>query len=482
LRFRELPGFHPLFIDLAEGVSSAVTLFPRPPDAGTLLAEAARVPEGRFARRTLCDVMEEQAARFESGTLARSNITRLRTPGTAVIVATLRPRILGGPLRDWLKAMTAVRLAAWLSEHGTPAIPVAWIDPTLDPADLCVGLLAPERPLRMELDAALCSSYRLPDSIRPWLHAVAAASGPDLSEDWRRLEQAYAPGKSLVDAWGITVSKMLEKSGIVVFDPDHPGFRESELGIDGSRYCGLVKQQGDRLLAAGYMNKEEVSELSVRDVPPSGHRVQMTAPFVAQCLLLPIAAVVVEEAEILDAAVQLTACSELHGHAPMVWQRLSATVVDARGKKLLDRYNLSIRDLCGGPQRLTEALDDPSPEHETVVPRLEALNAAVKVGLAELADLVPAEDRLRRAIDDSRRRMTYQIGKLTAAYSAARERRRQIISNQAQYLCSHLAPWGDLQERGVAGFQFAEWFSRSAPQSFNQDLADGKFEHQVVFL
>ena len=169
MRFRDLPGFPLLFVDFVEGAGPAREFFPHRPDAGTLYARAALAQDPILSRQDLCDALAEQAALFGSGEPALSNIIRLRAAGSLVVAATLRPGLLGGPLSSWLKAMTAARLAAWLTEHGLPAIPIAWIDARFEPADLSVGLLSPQGPKRVDLDGFPDAATGLPDSIRDLL-------------------------------------------------------------------------------------------------------------------------------------------------------------------------------------------------------------------------------------------------------------------------------------------------------------------------
>ena len=62
------------------------------------------------------------------------------------------------------------------------------------------------------------------------------------------------------------------------------------------------------------------------------------------------------------------------------------------------------------------------------------------------------------------------------------ERRRQIIGKHAEYLCNRIAPWGTLQERELAGFQFVLADPAALPQRLYEGIDPWKFEHQFIFM
>ncbi len=487
MKFRELPGFPLLFVDFVEGAGPVREFLPHRPDAGTLCARAALAQDPILSRQDLCDALTEQAELFGSGGPALSNIARLRAAGSVVVAATLRPGLLGGPLSSWLKAMTAARLAAWLTERGLPAIPIGWIDSRLEPADLSIGLLSPQGPRRVDLDGFPDSATGLPDSIRELLVRVAALAGPGAGETdiLSFLESTHPPGAMPGLAWGRTISKMLEPCGIVLLDPYHSSLPNKEfdpsISPHATKLAALLAEQECRLKAAGYNAPADRSFVFGDRDPTKKHEMKAMAPFFVQSLFLPIAAFVIEESEVFAAACEQPIFSETRRHAPILWPRISATLVDERSRKLLARYDLGVERLYDGPQSLADGLMN-TPSQSDPLARVDAMKAAVEGKMAELAGLVPPGDGLGSAINNSQRRMVYQMGKLAAAFSSAQQRRRQIVEKHAGYLCGHLAPWGRLQERELAGFQFILPYSVSLRQRLYQSIDLWKFEHQLIFL
>ncbi len=483
MRFRELPGFPSLFVDFVEGAGGARDVFPCRPEAGTLRARAPRASNPVPTRKELCDVLMKQAGLFGSGDPARANIARLNSPGCVVIAATLRPGLLGGPLRSCLKALTAARLADWLSGNGLPAIPVVWVESTLEPSDLVIGLLASHALEKVGLSDIHDGAADLPDSITDFQRRVSALTKSNLPacDILRLLDSVYVPGTSMSLAWGRAFSKMLELSGVVLFDPNYADLVNRQLDIWASRHFAgraeLATGQENRLRAAGYAVPAEILSAQVGRFHTKNHDITTKTRFFRQSLCFPVAAFVIDESDIFAAAAEQEVYSVYGQQAPVLWPRVSATLVDQRCRKLLVRYDLGLKRLFAGPRNLTNHLMETRSEPDADV-RLASMKTAIEGKLSELAGLVPPGDRLAKAVSGAHRRMAYQMEKLGAAFAAAWRRRRQIVERHADYLCGHLAPWGGMQERELAGFQF---ISPSATWLY-QSIDPWRFEHQLIFL
>ncbi len=483
MRFRELPGFPSLFVDFVEGAGGARDLFSCRPEAGTLRARAPLASDPVPTRKELCDVLMKQAGLFGSGDPARANIARLNSPGCVVIAATLRPGLLGGQLRSCLKALTAARLADWLRGNGLPAIPVVWIESTLEPSDLAIGLLARHGLEKVGLSGIHDGAADLPDAITDFQRRVSALTESSLqgSDILRLLDSAYVPGTSMSLAWGRAFSKMLEPSGVVLFDPNYADLVNRQLDIWASRHfagrADLPAGQENRLRAAGYALPAERLSAQVGHFHTKNHDITTKMRFFRQSLCFPVAAFVIDESDIFTAAAEQELYSVYEHHAPVFWPRVSATLVDQRCRKLLVRYDLGLKRVFDGPQNLTEHLMETRPEPDADV-RLASIKTAIEEKLSELAGLVPPGDRLGKAVSGAHRRMAYQMEKLGAGFAAAWRRRRQIIETHADYLCEHLAPWGGLQEHELAGFQFVS----TSTAWLHQSIDPWRFEHQLIFL
>lgn len=485
MRFRELPGFSPLFCDFVDGAASARPFFSAAPDAVSLRSLATSCLTRDLPRQELSDLLLKQAGRFESGAKALSNIARLRLPDAVVVTTTFRPGLFGGPLSCWMKALTAARLAEWLNGQGHPAVPLGWIDSGTGSADLSVGVLSRESPCRFNLDRAGGSPDGIPDQIEGLMERVARALEVKLEDSGvlQVLRAAYAPGTGSSLAWGRAISKLLASWGLILLDPLQPetGALAARIlpSLDSSRLAAALNEQERRLSAAGYGRAPDGKPASIGDADPKGQGV--LPPFVMQRLLLPVAAEVIDEEDAYDFARDQGIVPMLELSAPVPWPRVSGTIVDARSGKILSRYGLGLEDLFSGPQVVSDRLMARAAVRGTLE-RLESTKAAIAEIFEELAGLVPSQDRMRAEIESAHTRMSYQVEKLQARFSAAHQRRRDAVERQVERVCSRLAPWGRLQEKEFAGFQFLHQHSNALVETLYERADPWKFEHQLIVL
>lgn len=436
-----------------------------------MLARVALPGEPAVPRAELCDLLQAQAAEFDSGPRALSNIDRLCAPGTVAVVTILRPALFGGPLYGWLKVFTAARLATWITEAGHAAVPVAWIDSNLAPADSRAGILAPKGPEQLVLEPAAAAGSPIADQVEELLARVSTAvrAGAGDSDVLGILNAAYRPGAGFVRAWRQTVSRLLDFCGIVILDPSEPGFRQREEHLDSTVNEKLQAQAGEqqqRMRAAGY--------------GPDEHR--LAGGFLLAALLhfLPAAVIVTDENYIYDLASDAAMLSESQQKAPVVWPRSSATVLSARDQKTWARYALDLKDMYSGSaitvNKLIHNMSTSTPGN-----RLESFRMEIEQALGKLAAQIP-DDKLRSTTESARRRMVYQVDKLKRGFYAVHQLRRYAVTRQVTAVCNALAPWGLLQERELAGFQFVFRHSRALPQRLCESIDIWNFEHQLIQL
>jgi len=486
LRFRELAGFPALFADFCEGAPAARQFFPCTPDAGSLQSQAESFHDRTLPRQDLCDLLHAQAERFRCGERARSNLAKLKDPQTMAVVTTLHPGLFGGPLCSWLKAFTAARLAAWLSDIGIPAVPVGWMDAGVRAGDLSVGLLATGGPLRVGLGCTPVPNAGVSNGIEELLARIAQVLevSVEQSDLLQMLKAAYASEADLARAWGRSISKLLDSCGMVLLDPLQPGVLPLVMHlvpfVEERKAAAALAEQEKRLRAAGYGSAQtDGSAGNAHREGAAGQLAGVLTSLVMQHLLLPVVANVIGEAEAYSFAREQALFPELRLCQPLAWPRVSATILDARSRKVLRRYGIGLGELFAGPEAVIENLMRRLVAQDTLS-RLENLEEELEKHLTELACLVPSEDRLRVRIEKCRRRMVYQLEKLKTRFSDAQWQRREAIKRQVSRLCHSLAPRGRLQEKELAGFQFIQRHSGAFVQTLYESINPWKFEHQLI--
>jgi uncharacterized protein YllA (UPF0747 family) len=243
---------------------------------------------------------------------------------------------------------------------------------------------------------------------------------------------------------------------------DAVAWREAQLRAAG--YEPAMARQG-RVQGSG--NERKISDAHQRE------------PWLLPSWIMPLAAAVVDELEICNFAVSLPLFAALGMDPPMVWPRVSGTILDLRSRKLLARYGLQLNDLFDGAESVAAGLMRRLAGAD-VPGRLRSLQADLDRHLGDLEDPIAAADRLRGRIENARRRMRHQIGKLESRFSAARQMREAAILRQVSRLCDNLTPGGGLQEREYAGIQFVLRHSMKLPQILYESIDPWKFTHQFI--
>src|SRR5437667_1148178 len=98
-----------------------------PFDAKSYRRLAENVKGLKRNRAELAAVLERQNKAFGCAEPTLANIRRLSDPATLAVVTGQQVGLLSGPAFTLYKALTAVKLAQWLSEQGLPSVPVFWL-------------------------------------------------------------------------------------------------------------------------------------------------------------------------------------------------------------------------------------------------------------------------------------------------------------------------------------------------------------------
>jgi uncharacterized protein YllA (UPF0747 family) len=475
LRFRELQGFPELFADFAEGIPAARELFRCAPDLENLRTHALSAQEQNDTREWLCESLKTQALEFQCPAASLANIDKLRSEGAVVVVATLRAELLGGSLASWFAILTAARLAAWLNEQEIPAVPLCWLDSSALSLEVRTVLLSRNGPVRIELDTASSLRGQIPLSMADLFKETARILeiDPAESELLQSFQTAYAPGTEISIAWGRAITSLLGSFGIVLFRSSAAGdYREDVAPYFEPVMAAPLAQCENSVHAAGY------------ETPNGYHRdaqLQRCAIGLLQSAVLPVAAHVISEDDAYDFVCSQALRQESPWRPALAWPRVSATLLDARARKIMARYGLALPELYGGPEALAHRLMQGLAIGENL-DRIDRLQADLRGHLAELQSLVPKDDRIKVKIEGARRRMLYQVEKAKGRISEFRGHRQEALARQLARLCGTIAPLGGRQEKELAAFQLLLRYSPSLPQTLYEKVNPFLFEHQLISM
>ena len=162
--------------------------------------------------------------------------------------------------------------------------------------------------------------------------------------------------------------------------------------------------------------------------------------------------------------------------------RLSATIVEPRWKKLLERYELKVSDAFHGREHLRELI---------AMRRLpRAVDEKFAIAIAELdkhllelrEELLVLDPTLARSEARAKKKILHQVSQLRARAARALLRRSDELGRHADQLSTALYPEKGLQERTFPAFYFlakhGDGFLRELLQHMTRDCVD----HQLFFL
>jgi uncharacterized protein YllA (UPF0747 family) len=163
---------------------------------------------------------------------------------------------------------------------------------------------------------------------------------------------------------------------------------------------------------------------------------------------------------------------------PAAWPSISATVMDSRSRKTLEKYNLRIGELFAGENEVMNKIRSGLPDLDA----LSGLKSEVELSMAGLGNLVSAGDEFAQVRNSCKEKIIYQIEKLQNSFESAISRRLQAASRQVRRACNLLAPNGRVQERELAGIYFPLRYSGAVLRRFYEQL-DGKvLDHQLITM
>ncbi len=501
-----LPASNRLVQEYLDGEARACAHYGgRYDDMERVRALAAQVDK-RLDRARVADLLRRQPT-FGLTAQGAERLERFERQGGFIVTSGQQPVLFGGPLYILYKALTAVRLAARYEAFlGAPVLPVFWnADEDHDFEEMrAFGLptgtgslesvgLAPRPGSRVpagalvpgaEIEAVFGSFESLaPQSeFRPWLEGL--------------LHESYTPSSSLGQGFGRLVAALLGGYGLFVLQASTPELRRagaelfgreafgSRAGFDSLQaQCRALESQGYPLqvtplkgetnlflLRDGRREKlvlgeqdgsfslkpsgESLSRKELEDIisesPESFSPGVLLRP-VLECHALGSLAYVAGPGEISYYG-QMGPLYALHGlERPVIYPRLAGFVLEARVRKVLEKYSLAPSELKAGTQAVADRILAADPALGEILSRLDSLRRENAEGLEAIKPLLSGIDTtLAGPLDSTTGAVISALERLEKRVSAAARQRDQVLTGQLEKSAESLWPGGAPQERALA--------------------------------
>ncbi|HEY1494492.1 MAG TPA: bacillithiol biosynthesis cysteine-adding enzyme BshC [Candidatus Solibacter sp.] len=452
-------------------------------------------------------------------------LARLAQPGTVAVVTGQQVGLFSGPSYTIYKVLHAVKLAKWLSDNGTPAVPLFWLateDHDFAEVNHVWVFDSEHRPRKLEMrrPASEQPVGNVALAAPPVRELRAALHGLPFGEEVADLvEETYRDGSTMGKSFAELLHRLLAQFDIPQVDPMLPAFRELAApalrsAVEATpELIPLLLQRNRELGEAGYHAQVHVEDhTSLVFLLENGKRLNLrragsdyvhnSRRFTAaelmdraaslspnailrpviQDSMLPTVAYIGGPAEIAYFAQSQVLYRTLLGRMPVALPRTGYTILDTRSAKLLDRYGLEITDFFHGETALKERLAS-----RLVPPRLadtvRATTATVEGAVGRLRDELAAFDpTLAKALDRSAHKINYQIEKMERKTARETMRRDARAAADATSLCGLIYPERHLQERLYSILPFLAKHGLDLPSHIYDSIELECTDHRVMVV
>jgi len=536
LPFSQIPHTTRLFTDFLSYSPNVQPFYPRSPVFGEWMKEeAAKISYDAARRERVTAILERQNKSWNASAKTLANLERLRK-GAAAVVTGQQVGLFGGPMFAIYKALTAVKLAEEARAAGVDAVPIFWLA-TYD-HDLAevnhVSIPGPDGTLQRltssshGVAAAPVGTVRFGEDISSLVQQAAELLGD--SEATQFLRDTYRPGETLGTAFARLYTRIFADWGVIVLDASDGEFaRVAEpiyrAAIERSQELdAALLKRGEELEAAGYHQQVKVTETSVllfttRDgarVPihrhengaaqfiidgeSRGEKLSQSellgqigaepAPFspnvllrpIVQDYLLPTLAYTGGAAETAYFAQAGAVYEALLGRVTPIVPRFSATIVEPKMQRLLERHGIAITDVFAGPEELRREIAARSLPGD-LQDSFEAARKSFDDNFSAVQEKLEKLDRtLVDAAETARSKMQHQLEKLHSQAARAAALKGELVTRHADHLSQALYPGKGLQERVVGGIYFFARYGRELLQRLYDTIRSDCHDHQILEL
>ena len=489
-------------------------------------------------RQQLCAALERLNRGWQASEATFRNIRLLAEGDSLAVVSGQQAGLFTGPLYTFYKALSAVKLAECLTQRGVKAVPVFWIatedhdfaevaSAELINRDCALGKVTV--PAELHKEGSPVGLVKLNQSIEGAIeNLLKALPNSEFRGDVEKLlRDAYAPGTAYGDAFARMLAALTAKHGLIVFDPMDAELKKlaaplySAAARNAPQIAAAIAQRSRELEDAGYHaqvtpsedsfplfvhdetgaryaltrtasgkyrtkvdgqehSAEEIAEWALRE--PARFSPNVTLRSVVQDYLLPTITYYGGAAEIAYFAQTSEVYRLLDRPVTPILHRASITMVEKHTWRVLERYNLTLKDFFAGYDQLVAQVVDQYLGKETS----EAFDHTTQTFNSELDSL---QDKLREvdptladALDKGRRKIKYQLDGLRTRFQRAQIGRDEALRRQLERAFDLLYPEKSLQERHINITSLLARHGRYVVDWMFDAIDLGSNEHEIVYL
>ena len=538
--FSEIPHQSKLFIEYQNDPLTLKKYYPLAVENHAQIAQ--RIPEVlanyKADRQLLCDVLEEANRANGAGEETLKNLKLLREADCVAVVSGQQAGLFTGPLYTIYKALSAVKMAQCLRGRGYKAVPVFWIateDHDFEEVSKIEIINRDNELIKLKNEPKRCwenlpvGYVKLDNSIEETIEELfKELPHSEFTDELKKeVKETWSSGVDFGDAFARLFAHLTGKYGLIILCPLDERLkklatpiyveaikksqeivsalieRSEELVNNGYHaqvlitpdYFPLFWQAKDRTRHAlkksangTYKVKDAEREFTLEElakiaaVEPQRFSPSVVLRSVVQDYLLPTICYFGGAAEIAYFAQSAEVYRILERPVTTILHRQSFTIVEPKHAKIMEKYDLKIKDLFAGIENVLPHIVENYLNRETARVFAE-VEEKINIQLNHLDNnLAEIEPTLAESLANRRRKIIYHIGNLRNKYHKAQLQKDQIVHRQIESLFNALLPNKHLQERSLNilsytdryGFYLIDWIYNSI------DLEDKG--HRVIYL
>ena len=539
ISFRRLPGGNALFFDYIDDFERTRDFFHF--DYRQPLSEWKPLAEART--HSFCDrgpliaALLRDAERWGGSAQTLRNIEALRDPQTLAVVTGQQVGLFGGPLFTFYKAIATILWARAIQKStGRRTVPVFWME-TSDHDFFEVNHI---RLLNLEGEEVLLSLTNPPEEKRRVVGSIVLNGEveqlvqrlwtllPPSSYRGQKLEllsTCYHPGETLGGAFAKLYSYLFKEDGLILYDAENKPSKKSltplldhiiSSGKDLNRllheathavnragYSPQIQPQEDRLQLFARIGDVRVpissSGTLLHDGDPpeqlgidnlrrkAAEHPEFFLPKVSlrpifQDYLFPTVAYIAGPTEIAYFAQLKPLYDRLEVTMPAIIPRLSATLIEGKVKKVLEKYQFTPEQLRSGTSKLINQILESDSTYDLV-----GLFARAREKWSEIRDnllvgMMAIDPTLDHPVEKTLERWLMSLDVLEEKARAAMRRKNEMLVSQINKACMNLMPGGQLQERRFSLPYYMVRYGSALWQKIKSQVKLDLYRHQLIYL
>jgi bacillithiol biosynthesis cysteine-adding enzyme BshC len=534
LPFTQIPHSTRLFTDFLAYTPAARNFYPRSPRFSEWFQD--ETPNQRYdrARRDrMATILERQNQNWNASNRTLDNIQRFRASASAVLTGQ-QVGLFGGPLFGIFKALTAVKLAEEASAGGVDSVPIFWL--ATEDHDLAEVNHTAMPASDGQLEALVSSAHGVEDApvgsiqfgpdVEALVEAATSLLGTSEVAGW--LRESYRTGETLGSAFARLFARLFADWGVILLDGSDPeldqiaepiyraaveraadiddGLLSRGRELESAGYHQQVKvtpsstllftfRNGARTVIHRRVNGDSSTDFVIGDERitkdellrrissnPEDFSPNVLLRPVVQDYLFPTLAYTGGAAEVAYFSQVAVVYQAILGHVTPIVPRFSATLVDPKAQRLLDKYSLAVPDVFQGPEALKQELASrtlPADLQAAFDKAFAALDQCVEAIRGSLARV---DNTLVDAANRAGGKMQYQLEHLRSSAARAELRQSEVLERHATFLSNLLFPNKTLQEREIAGIYFVARFGPELLKLLYEHIHSDCLDHQLISL